>query len=244
MKLKYLITGTGRCGTVYMARLLTEIGISCGHEAIFTHKGITDAIQKLEKDNVRLMTSACSQWNHVTREKAEDWFDPTKVVAESSYMAAPYLDHPSLDGVKVIHLVRNPLLVLSSWFLDIHFFDPNVMTIDHFRKFILSHIPQIEEEKTEIEKAARYLIEWTKIIERSKRGKIVVRIEDYPYVGMLNYLEEKELNLNNIIKLKNKKINSWEKRTRNLTFSDIPSGKTKNEFVEMHAKYYGELKLI
>ena len=34
-KLDFLVTGTGRCGTVYMAELLTSLGIPCGHESLF-----------------------------------------------------------------------------------------------------------------------------------------------------------------------------------------------------------------
>jgi len=33
--LKFLIAGTGRCGTGYMAALFNELGIPCGHEKVF-----------------------------------------------------------------------------------------------------------------------------------------------------------------------------------------------------------------
>lgn len=33
--MKYLVAGTGRCGTGYMSKILTYSGIKCGHEAIF-----------------------------------------------------------------------------------------------------------------------------------------------------------------------------------------------------------------
>lgn len=236
MKLKYLVTGTGRCGTVYMARLLTAIGANCGHEAIFTHLGLGEATERLRQDESKLRTSMCSVWNHVTKESSENWFQPVNIVGESSYMAAPYLDEPILDGVKVIHLVRNPLEVLSSWVLDIHFFNPSTTTIGHFRKFIYSHVPIIEEEKTEIEKACRYLIEWNKIIENTKREKILVRIEDFPYVKLVNFIEE-STNLEAIDSLREKKVNSWKVRRRDLTLKDIPGGDTKKEFVAMIKKY-------
>ena len=61
--MRVLITGTGRCGTGWMARALTAAGAPCGHEAAFTARGHGDC----------------------------DW------VAESSWLAAPYLDR--LDGV-------------------------------------------------------------------------------------------------------------------------------------------------
>jgi LPS sulfotransferase NodH len=46
-KLKFLVTGSGRSGTNYMSRFLTSVGIMCGHESIFTHDGITEAIYRL-----------------------------------------------------------------------------------------------------------------------------------------------------------------------------------------------------
>ena len=76
--MRVLITGTGRCGTGWMARALTAAGAPCGHEAAFTARRHGDC----------------------------DW------VAESSWLAAPYLDR--LDGVYVVHLVRDPLKTIAS----------------------------------------------------------------------------------------------------------------------------------
>jgi len=36
MKKKLLVTGTGRCGTGFMAALLNELGLKAGHEAVFS----------------------------------------------------------------------------------------------------------------------------------------------------------------------------------------------------------------
>ena len=41
-ELKIISTGTGRCGTAYMSKLLTSVGIPCGHESLFTNKGLTE----------------------------------------------------------------------------------------------------------------------------------------------------------------------------------------------------------
>ena len=37
--MKYIIAGTGRCGTGYMSKIFNEVGIKCGHENVFTVKG-------------------------------------------------------------------------------------------------------------------------------------------------------------------------------------------------------------
>ena len=47
MHLKYLITGTGRCGTVFCARSLTNLGTPCGHESIFDWRELELAIKKI-----------------------------------------------------------------------------------------------------------------------------------------------------------------------------------------------------
>jgi hypothetical protein len=39
--LDLLITGTGRCGTKFMAEWLTRSGVPCGHEAVFSYRGYT-----------------------------------------------------------------------------------------------------------------------------------------------------------------------------------------------------------
>jgi hypothetical protein len=41
--LKLLVSGTGRCGTRSLGRWLTEAGIPCGHEEVFTVRGIAGA---------------------------------------------------------------------------------------------------------------------------------------------------------------------------------------------------------
>jgi len=92
-KLKYLITGTGHCGTGFIARTLTEAGIICGHENLFS-------LDKTMQENL----SGIGPWGY-------NWKD---VQAESSWPACMSLDHQLLEDVTVIHLVRNPLNVLAS----------------------------------------------------------------------------------------------------------------------------------
>lgn len=44
--LKYIVAGTGRSGTGYVSRLLTELGSRCGHEVVFTPWGIRGWVAK------------------------------------------------------------------------------------------------------------------------------------------------------------------------------------------------------
>jgi hypothetical protein len=101
LKLDYIATGCGHCGTGYVARLLTSAGVVCGHEHIFhhsTHKRATDLLDK----EVPL--------------GPPPWGIPwDQVRAESSWPALFHLTHPCVAEATIIHIVRNPLLVLRSW---------------------------------------------------------------------------------------------------------------------------------
>ena len=84
------MTGTGRCGTTYMARLLTSLGIMCGHEAIFNYDGILKANLRLQ-GKLNIKTSHVSSHDILTDTPIESWHDPETAIAESSYLAAPFL---------------------------------------------------------------------------------------------------------------------------------------------------------
>src|SRR5689334_5762287 len=82
---RVLITGCARSGTGYLAALLTELGLECGHERVFAPRTV--------------------------RGSTPTW--PDGVRAESSWLAAPYLAHLP-KGTAVVHLVRHPLAVMRS----------------------------------------------------------------------------------------------------------------------------------
>lgn len=82
--LAYLITGTGRCGTGWAAKVLTSAGLPCGHE---------EAV-RLGDDGLRLARSGKR--------------------AEASWLAVGHFDHPLLADAKAIHLVREPLACIRS----------------------------------------------------------------------------------------------------------------------------------
>jgi tetratricopeptide (TPR) repeat protein len=83
-KIDILITGTGRCGTGYMAKLLTSAGLPCGHEEIFSFT--------INKDRL------------IHNEK----------IGESSWLAAPFLSSTYLNDTTIIHAVRHPLHTVQS----------------------------------------------------------------------------------------------------------------------------------
>src|SRR5438874_64358 len=108
-KLLYVVTGTGRSGTVYLANLLTRSGIPCGHESIFTPGGLDEALARVEGRSPihvsAISVEACGPWLP----------DALSLVADSSYMAAPFLDHAVLAYAHVLHVVRHPMDVINSF---------------------------------------------------------------------------------------------------------------------------------
>ncbi|NIQ15395.1 MAG: hypothetical protein GTO02_13665, partial [Candidatus Dadabacteria bacterium] len=163
MAIKYIVTGTGRCGTMFMSKLLTSAGIDCGHEVIFTNEGLEAAKQNL--------------------------FLNKETVAESSYMAAPYLNDPILSEATIIHLVRQPMKVINSFVVAYCYFlsgqasckkNPYQWTYAYppgadpefkFMRFIYSHIPDLCKKMSPVERAALYYIKWNQLIEKGCVGR-------------------------------------------------------------------------
>ena len=110
-KLQYVVTGTGRCGTVFLANLLTSVAIPCGHESIFTNWGIEEARARLE-GQAPIWISA------ISRAACGDWLPDADIAADSSYMAAPFLDDDLLNGTRASSTpcaIRCRSLTPSSW---------------------------------------------------------------------------------------------------------------------------------
>lgn len=92
-RFKYLITGYGHSGTGCVARALTSVGIPCTHEGV--RKGVFDRAFGAEEYP---LGSIQADSNH--------------------FMSLPgRLDLPFFEGATIIHLVRDPILVMRS-FLD------------------------------------------------------------------------------------------------------------------------------
>ena len=87
-KLKLVFTGTGACATGAYAQYVSQAGLQCGHEKIFGPFGYPKVLENLAKDNC--------------------------LSAESSWLAAPYLDREELGEAIVVHLVRHPAKVIAA----------------------------------------------------------------------------------------------------------------------------------
>ena len=120
--LKYIVVGTPRGGTTYFAKFMTSVGIPCGHETIFCieSEGVPYH-SKIEKVKSR-HHSLVSLNDSINKKRLKKWIDEEKIIADSSYMSAPFLNDPIFENTKIIHLIRNPIKVISSLVIDLHFF--------------------------------------------------------------------------------------------------------------------------
>lgn len=233
IELKILVTGTGRCGTVFMARLLTSLGIPCGHESIFNWDGIDGAVGRLV-GSWPITQSVISQENS---EKA-DWLDLNDIQAESSYMSAPFLSHVILKTTQLVHIVRHPVQVIDSFINSLGYFSQPEPQ-DRWESFIFMHLPELKSSSlTNIDRGALYYLSWNYLIESQllDRGFYFHRVEDDP-PELLNFLGLKSTTS----MFDNKSANTLKEKKKNpegkFTIDMITSEIIKRELINIGEKY-------
>jgi hypothetical protein len=228
INLRYVVTGTGRSGTVYLANLLTKCGVPCGHESIFTPWGLEEARARLE-GRTEAHVSA------ISRESCGDWApNPRELVADSSYMAAPFLDQPILQEATILHIVRHPLDVINSFVVGLGYFQQWIPP-DPWHHFIYTHVPELRLEYHPLERAALYYLRWNQMIEKRSRGKAyffcpVERVTErlFPYLG--KPCPDASL-------LTDRKVNTRMTGKPEYTIHDIPAGSIRNQVCDMGERY-------
>lgn len=202
MKLDYLITGTGRCGTVALAKFLTHIGIPCGHETVFHVSKTTNPLAigiddykpidvKDRLDCTDKQLSFISRYNYENKEVVEKWIDPNRIKADSSYMAAPYLQHELLKDTKVVHLIRCPINVVYSFVVNLNYFSSNEPQ-NKWEYFISQHLPSVFNYNNPWERACEYYVQWNLMIEKNLHGKefITCNIEKPDFKQLSTFFEQ------------------------------------------------------
>lgn len=233
--LKYLITGTGRCGTVYLSRLLTSIGMPCGHESIFGTYGLMFALRRMNGLDP-CYNSGCSILDGEQEEVIEI------PESESSYLAAPYLSSGLFHQGQVIHLVRHPLVVINSFVNGLRYFHSDKAEwIDSkdkvvpcgYHRFIYQYVPELSEPMTAIERAALYYVRWNQMIEKFKPpGTKRIRLEDCPG-PIFDILEIEPPKTYYQVLDSNRSPSSG----KSVSIADIPLGKIRFELTAMAEKY-------
>lgn len=235
MTLKYIITGTGRCGTVYVARVLTDLGVYCGHEAIFDCHGVDFAIERINgRRPLKLSDASMMKFDGTHCSVIPEWLrDINEIVADSSYLAAPYLQ---LFDVGFVYLVRDPMKVVNSFCNYINYFkhpfpsDPYGMV---YEEFVYKYVPELFQPMSQYERACLYYLRWNQMIEKNLEGKrfIFHRIEDDPQ-PILEFV-----GASGSASFTDTKINSFEKTGKTFNLSDIKNGTLKRDFIDMGRRY-------
>jgi hypothetical protein len=228
--LRYVVTGTGRCGTVWIAKLLTANGISCGHESVFDTGGIRSAIKRLnDKKGMMSMVST-----HKRTCKTEDgwellpqwWEEP--IIADSSLMAAPYLNKIE---AKKIHVIRDPFKVVDSFCYGMEMFK-GCEPINEWEKFIYKHATSLRQpDLSQIDRACLFYVEWISLIEMCDEV-FVLNLEKGPTPELAKHLGIRDLNVV-------EGVNSMP-REKNLSFTDIhqiSNSEIRDRFVIVGEKY-------
>lgn len=236
MNLKYLICGTGRCGTVYMARVLTSLGISCGHESIFNYRGLENACDIIRGKKLPEV-SHCSTYDVRNGKPIEKWVEEKDIIAESSYLAAPYLDHNTIKDVPLIHIVRDPLKVITSWV--------STKTLENDKnswgRFIYAHLPQLYEIQNPVDKACFYFVKWNEMIERFYKDRKVLfyRVED-DLEDVIDFLNIKNFKGN---VFSDRRVNSWKSYESLISLKQIENKGLALQIKQMCRRYKYIIKL-
>lgn len=142
-----VVAGTGRCGTKFMSEVLKSAGVHCTHQQFFT---------------------ASHEQSYMTREgmadklvawRTNEWAQN----AESSWLAAPFLSLPQMEGLKVVHLVRHPKKVINS-LVKCQVFE-SLKRYGNFYNFAYQYCQGMEFQQTPKERAAYFYVVWNSMIE-------------------------------------------------------------------------------
>ena len=227
--MKYLVTGTGRCGTVFVARFLTSVGIPCGHESIFDWRGYRWAEKRLAgEEPLELSLVSKAKYDGKEWKDIDGWINLNEMQAESSYMSAPFLNEELLQGVPVIHVVRNPIKVVNSFCNYIDYFKDGKGT-NSYEQLIYRYLPELKKDMPQYDRACLYYIRWNQMIEKHKA--FFHKIEDGPepllYFLGLSGDPFDDRNINTLRKPCNKRF----------TLDQIESEEIRDEFMEMGIQY-------
>jgi hypothetical protein len=152
--LRFVVTGTGRCGTSYTADLFTAAGMSCGHEMAF-------------RGYAALGERGVSPRGLAGRMRESLHRRTLGVEGDSSWMAVPRLD--KFSGTTFLQL-RDPLRVISS-FVGLRFFSRSEMRRP--RHYAAMHFPFSDDDLLD---SMRWWVDWNS--RAAPYADLIYRIED------------------------------------------------------------------
>lgn len=154
---RLLIAGCPRSGTHFYDAVLNRLGIPCQHEVVY-------GLETLAPDN--------ELSPHMIRKRNRGHYGWKPGVSESSWLSVPHLNEVPED-VAVIHVVRHPAEQIRSAFNPM--FSNRKWWWGHYY-MTLSGVTR--NQKRLVECAAGCWVEWNRMIEKSRRAVMRVRLED------------------------------------------------------------------
>jgi hypothetical protein len=152
--MKFIVVGTGRCGTGYVSKVLSKAGLPCGHETVYTIKGKVAPKRPLMGD---------SSWLAVPK-LLDLPYESTKIV------------HIVRDPLKVFRswlFDQNNVISLEPTSIN-----------SPYNKYIRTTYPDIDRQETQVDKAAIYYIQCNQnIVSYTKERRLetkLLRVEDNP----------------------------------------------------------------
>lgn len=156
--LSLVVTGTGRCGTKFTSKVLESVGVHTMHQFIFRPGRGGPGSPEVLPELTELVTVEDIRYR-VKGYKASKWGPQ----AETSWLAAPYLDVPEMRGVVRVHLVREPRKVINS-LVKCEVFERRDR-YGLYTDFAYHWVPQMRQESTPIRRAGRFYVNWNRMIE-------------------------------------------------------------------------------
>lgn len=170
-----IVTGTGRCGTGYIAHVLNSVNVKCSHEGVFA--AYHDAQGPVIPDGLSTDEEIIGR---VKKRHQNAWWNWQ---ADSSWMAVPYLERPELEKMTVVHLVRDPKKTIDSM-VRTGGFNPDIGGL--FWQFQVKHLPALLETDDRKIRAGLFYTKWNERAER--KATIRWRVED-DVLDLLDLLE-------------------------------------------------------
>ena len=132
---RFLIVGTGRCGTAWAASVLQAHGVQCGHQSI-RHQHVLGYGPPF------------------------DWGDLQGVASFEAVPALPAL-RPQVD--RVLLLVRSPLAMARSWLGLGAFGEDMEQQWELFSQVLRRFAPRALDEATPLARAVAYWLDWNRL---------------------------------------------------------------------------------
>jgi hypothetical protein len=207
-----ILTGTGRCATKFWSKLLTELGFDCGHEAIFGLGGLLQAKSSLLE------------------------FPDLK--ADSSWLAAPFLDSDLAAKAFAVHLVRHPKLYIQS---ELKIKTYSAQHLESYMDFTRRYLPGLDAIESLPTKSAYRYVHWNELIEEKLTGRDSVRfqIEREPMelleeLGKRGLIDLADVDAETLFS--NRRYNTKSKRQVEVALDDIEEP-IRSEMLEMARRY-------